>query len=81
MNGVSNNGFRWIKTDIILDFDIPRTLANTIQEIEQADSNNDMVEYNILSDTIDVICKTYCTNRVITKKQWELVCEKFPYVR
>lgn len=77
---ITNKSFRWIRSDLLLDFDIPKTLAQTIEEIELADANNDVIEYNILSDTIDVLCKSYCTNKVISREQWELICEKFPFV-
>lgn len=70
--------FQWIDTSVVLDFAIPNTLKNTIKEIEQADIENNWAEYNILSDTIDVLCKNYYTGRVLTKEQWDIVCKKYP---
>lgn len=71
--------FRWIDEDIVLDFRLPVTLKNTIEEIEQADLDGNMGEYCVLSDIIDVLCKDYCAEGIFTREQWELVCQKFPY--
>lgn len=72
--------FKWINEDIVLDFRLPLTLRNTIEEIEQADLDGDEVEYDALSDIIDVLCKDYCAEGVFTKEQWDLVCRKFPMI-
>ena len=70
----------WIDNSVILDFEMPKVLKNTIIEIEEAYQNKDDIEYNILSDTLDVLCKHYCAEGILTKKQWDLVCQRYPMV-
>ncbi len=72
--------FTWIDETIIVDFEIPKVLKNTIEEIEQADIMQNRAEYNILSDTIDVLCKNYCSAKILTQKQWDTICQKYPMV-
>lgn len=72
--------FTWIDEEIVLDFEVPKLLKNTIEEIEQADIMQDKAEYNILSDTIDVLSKNFCSAKILTQKQWDTICQKYPMV-
>lgn len=78
---INEKNFRWIDTSIPLNFPLPTTLKNTMKEAEQADIEGDIIEYNILSDTLDVLCKNYCAERKMTKTQWDTVCHRFPIAK
>ena len=71
--------FRWIREDIIIDFPLPPTLQNDIKEAEELDLAGN-IEYSCVADAIDVLCKDYVANGIFTKKQWETVVSKYPYV-
>ena len=71
--------FRWIREDIVIDFPLPKTLQNDIKEAEELDLAGN-IEYSCVADAIDILCKDYVENGIFTKKQWEIVVSKYPYV-
>lgn len=71
--------YHWINENILIDFELPTLLKNTIKEAEEADITNNVSEYEALSDIIDVICKGYCATGHMTHEQWNIVCQKYGY--
>lgn len=74
-----DNHFRWIRNDIIIDFDLPKILRNTIEEAEELDRAGN-IEYSAVADMIDVLGKECCRAGQITKDQWNQLCRKYPIV-
>ena len=70
--------FHWVRDDIVIDFPIPKFLQNTLSEAEELDLNNSL-EYHCVAENIDILAKNLYTGRVITKEQWDLLCEKYPF--
>lgn len=70
--------YHWINDSIKIDFDVPRLVANTMQEAEEADLNNEIGEYYGIADVLDVICKECYVNGLLTKKQWDTITERYP---
>lgn len=66
-----------INNDIQLDFPIPKILAGLIEEAEEADNNNSE-EYGCIAEAIDNLGKEYYVTRRISRKQWDMLCAKYP---
>ena len=72
--------FNWIRDDIEVNINVKsKVLENTIKEAEELDLAKDK-EYFCVADAIDMLCKNYCTEGLITKKEWELMQLKYPNV-
>ena len=74
-----NKKFRWINDDIAIDFKVPRTLRNTMQEAEELDLA-DNIEYTHVADAIDVLCKEYVVIGLLTQEQWDRVVDRYPVI-
>lgn len=68
--------FNYIKDDVIIDFEIPKLLKNTIQEAEELDRAHSL-EYFCVADAIDVLCKNYVSNNNLTQEQWNIITWKY----
>lgn len=71
--------FRWIDNDIdISDIQdkFTKPLQNLIKEAEQADREKDEGTFECACDGIEMFSKMLVPD-VISKKQWEKVCEKY----
>ena len=66
-----------IKHDIKIDFPLSAVLKNTIKEAEELDAKGDF-EYYYVADMIDLMCKEAYATGKITRKQWDLMVEKYP---
>lgn len=68
--------FNFIREDVVIDFPLPKLLQNTIEEAEELDRKNN-IEYMCVADAIDVLCKNYVANGVMTMEQWDIVTWKY----
>lgn len=73
-----NKKFRWIREEIVLDFDIPRVMQNEIAEAEQYDREGNLALYLAVADGLDVLAKSYYASGRISERQWVDVCNKYP---
>lgn len=72
---------RWIRDDIIIDFDIPgKAFKNLLKEAEELDLAGN-TEFFCVAEQIDVLAKNSYGAGKLTQKQWELLCEKYPINR
>ena len=72
--------FNWIREDIEIELNVKsKVLENTIKEAEELDLAKDRDYFNV-ADAIDMLCKHYCTEGLITKKEWELMQLKYPSI-
>lgn len=76
MNHVGNE-YHEINDEIKIEFKIPEMLQNLIMDAEIADKRNDG-SYDNLADMIDVLCKNYYSDGILTLKQWETVVRRYP---
>ncbi len=67
----------FINEDIVIDFELPEIIKNTIEEAEEL-SKTENVEYFGVADILDVLCKNAYANGVITKEQWYTVINRYP---
>lgn len=77
LNDIRQSEFHDINDTIEIKFQVPEILSNLMIEAELADKLNDG-SYDNLADTIDVVCKNYCSDGKITKKQWDIIIERYP---
>lgn len=67
-----------INHDIIIDFKVPLLLQNTMLDAEEA-AKTDRDLYETYQDAIDMCCKMYYTEGILTKKQWDLIMRRYPW--
>lgn len=72
-----NNDFHWINNDIILDFPIPKTIKNLMDEAEKFDLMYNIGYFNY-AEAITDTCKLAYAEHLLTKNQWELIERKYP---
>lgn len=72
--------FNWVNDNIKIDFPISRGMKNTMEEAEQLDLDNNKEEYSAVADFLDLMGKEAFANKLITKEQWNKICERYPYV-
>lgn len=70
--------FHWINDDIEIDFPVSKTMRNTMDEAEELDLEQSS-EYAAVADILDVMGKEAFVNGLITKAQWDKICERYPY--
>lgn len=66
----------FINDDIIIDFKLPKLIQNVILELEELDKEEDYCYFDY-SSALDNIAKSFYADGVLTKKQWELLAEKY----
>lgn len=76
MNNIGNE-YHEINDEIKIEFKMPEMLQNLILDAEIADRRNDG-SYDNLADMIDVLCKNYYSDGILTLKQWETVVRRYP---
>lgn len=77
MRNNMGNEYHEINDEIKIEFKIPDMLQNLILDAEIADRRNDG-SYDNLADMIDVLCKNYYSDGILTLKQWETVVRRYP---
>lgn len=76
MNNIGNE-YHEINDEIKIEFKMPEMLQNLMLDAEIADRRNDG-SYDNLADMIDVLCKNYYSDGILTLKQWETVVRRYP---
>lgn len=71
--------FHWINDDIKIDFPISKAMRNTMDEAEALDLE-ESCEYSAVADILDVMGKEAYVNGLITKEQWDRICERYPFI-
>lgn len=72
--------FNWVNDKIKIDFPISNLMKNTMEEAEQLDLEKNIGEYSSIADSLDLMGKEAFVNKIITKEQWNKICERYPYV-
>ncbi|MCM1308400.1 MAG: hypothetical protein NC223_07375 [Butyrivibrio sp.] len=72
--------FNWVNDKVKIDFPISKTMKNTMDEAEQLDLEHNEAEYSAVADCLDLMGKEAFVNRLITKENWNKICERYPYV-
>lgn len=72
--------FRYINDSVELDFKMSAVMQNTIREAEEADLANDFYTYLMLSNELDLMGKEAFATGRISRKQWDAINQRFPYV-
>ncbi len=70
--------FHWVSDDVKIDFKISVVMKNTMEEAEQLDLE-ESPEYAHVADILDVMGKEAFVNKLITRKQWDAIVERYPY--
>ncbi len=71
-------GKHYINHDVKLDFHIPRDIQYIMDECERLDAVGDVSYYNY-AEVLDHACKEAYAQGNFTKKQWDLVMERYRY--
>lgn len=72
--------FQWVNESVVIDFPVSKVMRNTMEEAEQYDMENNVSEYNAVSEMIELFGKEGFVNGLYTKEQWQKLCERYPYV-
>lgn len=70
--------FHWINDEVKIDFKVSVAMKNTMEEAEQLDLEENP-EYAAVADILDVMGKEAFVNKLITRKQWDTIVERYPY--
>ena len=73
-----NKKFNWIQDEIELDFDLCEVLQNEIKKAEKYDLEGCDWKYFLVAESIELLGKGLYSGGVITKKQWNTLCDKYP---
>lgn len=74
-----NKKFRWINEDVIIDFPVPKTIQNAMQEAEELDLEGN-IEYTHVADILDVLSKGCVAVGKLSQKQWDKIVLRYPVV-
>ncbi len=69
----------WIREDVVIDFEVPRSLLHLIEELEKCDQEQNYA-YDNYAEALDVGCKELCRQGKLTEEQWDTLCVKYVYV-
>lgn len=70
--------FKYVKKDVVLDFEIPQIMQSIMDEAELYDLFQNYGEYDCMIDVLDVECKNKYAAGIITQEQWDLIMYKYP---
>lgn len=76
---MSDKKFHWINPDINVDFVKSPAIRELFEIAEQQDLARDLA-YVYTADDIEVQAKGLYANGVISKAQWDLICERYPCI-
>lgn len=66
----------WINEDVIIDFEVPKSLQTLIELCEEANAKKDYSYFNY-EEALDLGCKEFVTIGKMTKKQWDIIEERY----
>lgn len=66
----------YIRDDLIIDFPIPKSIQEMIEEAELLDEEKN-IEFLCVADMIDTLCKNCYAAGKITMEQWDLITAKY----
>ena len=69
--------FQWIDDSVVIDFKLPNSVKLLIQEIEEADINNDYGTFMNKVDALEGITKDSIYNGAITSKQRDILLKRY----
>lgn len=67
----------FVDRDIQLNFSMPKSLKNLIEECDEFARNNDWYFYMVRRDEIESTGKAALQNRAITEQQYDLILKKY----
>ena len=71
--------FNFIKEEVDLGFKPSSAMLEIIAEAEEADLAGSKGLYSILSEHLEIMGKSTYAEGCISKRQWDAICEKYPY--
>lgn len=66
----------WIRDDVIIDFKVPKSIANLMLSLEELDKDEDYGYCNYY-DALDDLAKECYIQGALTKEQWDRLLEKY----
>jgi hypothetical protein len=66
----------WINHNIIIDFEVPKDIQRLFESCETAEKEQNW-GYFSLWDALDCSCKELVTIGKMTKKQWNIIIERY----
>ena len=69
---------QWINDSIIINFPIPSGIQELMDMCEQAQKNKDYGYFGY-EEALDYACKELVTQGKMTKKQWNIILERYEY--
>lgn len=73
-----NRKFIFINNDIVIDFDLSKTMADLVDKAEKADILDDYGLYMSLADAIDSQAKKEVSKHLITETEWRKLVRRYP---
>lgn len=67
---------RWINDEIVIDFPLPKSLLNLIEELEQYDREENYAYFNY-AEALDLGAKELFRRGTLTHEQWDRLCLKY----
>ena len=70
------NKFRWIDESIEIDFELPKSMQNLIEKMEELDLQENYAYFSY-SEALDTGAKLLYAAGKLTQHQWDLLCAKY----
>lgn len=67
---------RWIRDDIEIDFPVPKEIQYIIEQLEKMDEEENYGFFNF-SESLIYSTRNCYNDKKITKKQWDILCQKY----
>lgn len=68
--------YHWIKEEVEIDFKVSKVMKNMMEECEKLDLEEDYAYFNYC-ETLGYMCKEAYVQGKMTKKQWEIIEERY----
>lgn len=69
--------YNFINDNYKIDFELPMSLKELVDMAEKADADNDLGNYIVYADGIDVAAKHFYSVGRITKKNWDTLLYRY----
>ena len=66
-----------IDDSVIIDFKVPNSIQNLMNECERLNEINDFGTYMNYSEALGYMCKEACVNGLLTDKQWQTIERRY----
>jgi len=76
-DALNNRKYNYINKDIVIDFDLTKTMQQLVDKAEEADFLNDYGLYMNIVEAIDSQAKKETNNHIIRESEWKQLIRRY----